>query len=140
MGFRSGITNHWLKRLGTIFSHTLCDVQQQLQRTGDLNVKQAMDNEELINMVSDGIIQRVHHTWETQEPNTNDENKPPLMEAPKPTEELLLALTQKMDAFRQALATIQQKVPVAQPPQNTYCTFIPQHPPNFGYAPYPTPP
>ena len=112
------------------------EVQRQLRRTGDLTIEQTMDNEQLINMVSSEIVNKVQQALEANQTQTNDENVPPLMEGPKPTEELLLALTQKMDAFGQALATIQQTAPMAPLQQNPYCTFIPPQPANFNYQPY----
>ena len=99
-----------------------------------------MDNNQLINLVSNGIIQCVQQVWETNQANDNDKNVPQLMEPLKLTEEILLALTQKIDTLGQALATIQQKVPVAPPQHNPYCSFILQHPPSFGYTIYPVPP
>ena len=115
-------------------------VQRQLQRTGDLTVEQTMDNEQLINMVSSEIVQKVQQALDMNQQQVNDENLPPVADTPKPTEELLLALTQKMDAFGQALATIQQKVPMTPMQPNPYCTFIPPQGSNFSYPPYPTPP
>ena len=116
------------------------EVQRQLRRTGDLTVEQTMDNEQLINMVSSEIVQKVQQALDVNQQQVNDENLPPVPDPLKPTEELLMALTQKMDAFGQALATIQQKVPMAPIPQNPYCTFLPTQGTNYTYAPYPAPP
>ena len=98
-------------------------------------MEQTMDNNELINLVTDGIVQHVQQVWETNQSNDNGKHVPPLMEPPKLPEEILLALTQKIDTLDQALATIEQKVPVAPPQHNPYCNFIPQHPPSFGSLP-----
>ena len=97
-----------------------------------------MDNEQLINMVSEGIVQKVQQALETNQASVNDENVPPIGDNQRPTDELLLALTQPMDAFGQALATIQQNVPPVLTPQNPYCTFIPQQVPPYGYPQYPS--
>ena len=120
------------------------DVQKQLRQTGDLTIDQAMNNEELINFVSDGIVQKVQQALETSQSIENDENIPPPLVATQPTEEILLALTEKIENLGQALATIQQKVPVAPMQQNPYCTFIPPSNIPYGYpqysAPQPPPP
>ena len=99
-----------------------------------------MNNEELINFVSEGIVQKVQQALENSQVGDDDGNIPPLMEGPKPTVEILFALTVKIDTFGQALATLQQKTPIMPQPQNPYCNFIPQHPGPYGYAPYPPPP
>ena len=99
-----------------------------------------MHNEELINFVSDGIVQKVQQALETSHPGENDENIPPLQVPSQPTEEILLALTEKIENLGQALATIQQKVPVAPMHPNQYCTFIPPTNIPYGYPQYSAPP
>ena len=77
------------------------EVQRQLRRTGNLTVEQTMDNEQLINMVSSEIVQKVQQALDVNQQQVNDENLPPVPDPSKPTEELLMALTQKMGAFGQ---------------------------------------
>ena len=107
---------------------------------GDLTIDQTMNNEELINFVSEGILQKVQQALESSQAGENEENIPPVMEGPRRTEEILLMLAEKIDTFGQALATLQQKTTIIPQPQIPYYNFIPQHPSPYGYAPYPTPP
>ena len=87
------------------------NVQKQLRRTGDLTVDQSMDNDKLINLVSDNIVQRVQNSWENSSHQGNEKNIPPVTDTASPhAEDLLLALTQKIDTLGHALATLQQGV------------------------------
>ena len=84
---------------------------------GDLTIDQTMNNEELINFVSEGILQKVQQALESSQAGENEENIPPVMEGPRRTEEILLMLAEKIDTFGQALATLQQKTTIIPQPQ-----------------------
>ncbi len=115
------------------------NVQKQLRRTGDLTVDQAMDNDKLINLVSDNIVQRVQNSWENSSHQGNEKNIPPVTDTASPhAEDLLLALTQKIDTLGHALATLQQR---GYPPPNQGAPWLSGQamPTSYGNTQYPPP-
>ena len=54
-------------------------MQKNLQRTGELTIKEALDNNKLVNMILENIIKKVHNVMNTmnKDNKVNDTNKQP---------------------------------------------------------------
>lgn len=124
--FKSGLRD-WDKKVQADktwdkFKEHFREVQKYLRRTRELTIEQTLNNDQIINMVSDGILEKVNNVMQTMT-DAEKENKP---NEANTNETLILALTQEVQNMGRALAAIQQN----QHRQNGYnpnTNFVPYH-------------